>query len=280
MQGNKRVSQTAYATAQFWAAAGFEHAELFASRRGWVAHQGLRLGQWLGRPFLPAAISQFDRYTMARHRAFELQLSAYQPTAVIEIAAGLSSRGLSFGERQPNLAYLEVDLPDLLAEKQARLSKVKQPSNLALLAADALANDFAAQVLAQPLLQGKLQRLLIISEGLQDYLNADEKQQLWRSVGQIMTAAESSCYSFEAWPVNRLGHSPWLDFGLLGLSRLTGQNMRSRLFADAEAVLAAAQAAGLVAPKLVSTEVLAPAFDDLDPQSSPWQLFAAGDCGA
>lgn len=57
---------------------------------------------------------------------------------VVEVAAGLSTRGLLLGDDFPQSQFIEVDLPDVIATKRKRLSQhhLQPPANLTWMTAD------------------------------------------------------------------------------------------------------------------------------------------------
>lgn len=243
MEGNTRVGPTALYTAQAWRAGGFANAELFDHPLGRAMYTASTVGQLLFRPMLPPYLKDFHTYLSLRHHAFEARMERLAPDLIIEIAAGLSPRGLTYARRWPEVDYLELDLPNMVAVKRARLKKVRLPGNYQLASTDILADDFIGQLPVQPTVR---QRVVVITEGLTDYLSMDEKQQAWRNVVDLLSqAAPGSRYLFESWPSERVLPDTATGLaGLKGLSLLVGRSMGENLFPDARAVTDALLTAG------------------------------------
>jgi O-methyltransferase involved in polyketide biosynthesis len=58
---------------------------------------------------------------------------------MVEVGAGFSPRGIELAQSMPNLEVIEIDLPDVIQEKQKRLKKIQNftlPSNLTFIEAD------------------------------------------------------------------------------------------------------------------------------------------------
>lgn len=112
-----------------------------------------------------------DRLLDARLREWEANGATYE---VWSLGAGFDSRWYNLGERPGLRRYLEFDLPELLARKRA------------LLDTSPFARDYA-QVIAMPgevqetvadAAPGKGNRLMVVIEGMIDYLDAEEKRRL------------------------------------------------------------------------------------------------------
>src|SRR5579859_4395624 len=100
-----------------------------------------------------------------------------RPLTIVELAAGFSARGLHLAHEQPTWRVIEIDLPDVVTEKQLRLRDAHSriPTNLIWRAA-----DLGAVPLAEVL--GGEQVDVITAEGLLMYFNPDEQRQILRSV--------------------------------------------------------------------------------------------------
>lgn len=243
MEGNSRVGPTALYTAQAWRAGRFTNAGLFDHPMGRAMYTVSSAGQKLLRPFLPAYLKDFHAFLRLRHHAFEARMERIAPDLIIEIAAGLSPRGLTYAQRWPEAQYVELDLPNMVAEKKARLRSVQLPPNYHLAETDILAADFIERLPIQPTQQ---QKVAVITEGLMDYLSMAEKQQAWANVLAVLQmGAPGSRYLFESWLAERvLPGTTSAELGLKGLSLLVGRSVGENLFTDAGAVAEALQTAG------------------------------------
>jgi O-methyltransferase involved in polyketide biosynthesis len=89
---------------------------------------------------------------------------------LVELAAGFSPRGIQLAQALPQLQVMEVDLPDVVEEKQRRLKKIPDftmPANISWLAAD-LGNTALSSVL------GGRKVHVVTAEGLNPYFPPPE----------------------------------------------------------------------------------------------------------
>jgi O-methyltransferase involved in polyketide biosynthesis len=123
-----------------------------------------------------------------RRRHFELRahsideaIQRHKATRILELAAGLSFRGLDLATRREDVFYLDTDLSEIVATKLELLEKLQTQSlrgTLLVGALDALdAGAFRAAVADVP--KGKL---AIVQEGLLMYLDESEKARLAANV--------------------------------------------------------------------------------------------------
>lgn len=274
MQGNKRVGPTALYTAQAWREGCFENAEFFDDRLGRWMYRAGNLARRLGSPLLPAFLKDFNEYLFIRHRAFEDRLEALLPDMVIEVAAGLSPRGLTYSRRWPNTIYQELDLPNMVAAKRQRLHGMGLPPNYYLAESDILSEGFVDSLPVRPT-QG--QHVLVITEGLMDYLSMEEKQRAWENIVKLLAMSHpDSRYLTECWPKHRVmpgsGMGKW---AVNGLGLLVGRRMGENLFDNREAADAGLRQAGF---KTVSRPDLVTLTRNagLDPRACPFILFECG----
>jgi O-methyltransferase involved in polyketide biosynthesis len=74
----------------------------------------------------------------ARSKLIDKLIATTKTTQILELAAGFSSRGLTFTQR-PDAKYVEIDLPELIQVKERVVSRIIDvPSNLTLLGGNAL----------------------------------------------------------------------------------------------------------------------------------------------
>jgi O-methyltransferase involved in polyketide biosynthesis len=127
-----------------------------------------------------------ENYLLARHRAIdallERAIEERGVTQVIEVAAGMSGRGLRFVRRyHDRLTYLEADLPGMAERKRQTLERLGALSDQhRVRALDALRESGPESL---PQLAGDLDRatgLAIVTEGLLGYLEHRTVKDLWR----------------------------------------------------------------------------------------------------
>jgi O-methyltransferase involved in polyketide biosynthesis len=133
------VSKTAHFTAAVWHELGVPGAVRFVTRQGkflrWVVDWG---GAFLG---LRGKYSVVNLFLTPRHLGLNILLRDRNPALIVELAAGLSSRGLEWVQTHPG-KYLEIDQSALIAAKKRLLASfLPEFSNYKLIAADLLKDD-------------------------------------------------------------------------------------------------------------------------------------------
>ena len=172
-----RISPTAHYTGAVWLRNGLSHPAL-----------GTREGALLYRASdrLIRAVAQLTRgptleqMLLARHRIIDqLLVDAIERDGVaqvVEIAGGLSARGLRFVRRYPGLRYVEGDLPGMVKRKRAALERIGEPlAGHTVATLNALEDDGPRSLaaVAGPLLD-KARPTAIITEGLLNYFSREQ----------------------------------------------------------------------------------------------------------
>ena len=188
MRESSRISPTAFYTGQVWL-----HHKMSPSA----------LGSWWGtaayatvRPFDLAAGAligvSLERVLLERHRIIDHFLTEAVEkegvTQVLEIAAGLSPRGLRFARRYPELTYLEGDLPGMSARK-AKLVATRGLGlpNLHFAPVDAFARGGSLSLEACVDARFDPTRpLVVITEGLIPYFDHAAVVSLWERVAALL----------------------------------------------------------------------------------------------
>jgi O-methyltransferase involved in polyketide biosynthesis len=123
--GSEAISPTAHYTGFVWARNGLSPPDL-ATVEGRVLFESLRA---------PMAVSELlgggtlEAYLLARHRAIdallERAIDQRGVSQVIEVATGMSGRGLRFAQRYSDrLLYVETDLPAMARRKRRTLTRL------------------------------------------------------------------------------------------------------------------------------------------------------------
>lgn len=178
--GSHSISPTAHYTGEVWARHGLGEPAL-STTTGRVLHAALRpamgASRLVGGPTLEA-------FLLARHRIIdhllEEAVSSGEVSQVVELACGMSPRGLSFAERHPDLTYVEVDLPDMAARKRQVLESLR-PSmpRHRVEGADVMKGVQLSRVFAG---LRRDQGVAVITEGLLNYFPRHDVVELWRRV--------------------------------------------------------------------------------------------------
>ena len=190
MSDSGRISPTAHYTGYVWARNGLsdpaletvEGRVLFESLRPWMA-MSARLGG-----------GTLESYLLTRHRAIDSQLERAiedgRVSQVIEVAAGLSARGLRFKRRYgERLTYVEGDLPSMVHRKREALGQLSEGHRIEEL--DALSDESLAGV------AGSLdpdQGLAFVTEGLLGYLERDQVEGIWRRFARTLASFRNGTY--------------------------------------------------------------------------------------
>ena len=176
--GSHSISPTAHYTGQVWARHGLGEPAL-STTTGRVLHAALRpaigASRLVGGPTLEA-------FLLARHRIIDHLLEqavvSGEVGQVVELACGMSPRGLSFVERHPDLTYVEVDLPDMAAHKQRVLDSVRPATpRHRVEPADVMKGVQLSRVFSG---LRRDQGVAVITEGLLNYFPQHDVVELWR----------------------------------------------------------------------------------------------------
>jgi O-methyltransferase involved in polyketide biosynthesis len=191
-----RISPTAHYTGYVWARNGLSHPEL-ETVEGRLLFESLRV------PMTVSALlgrGTLETYLLARHRALDalLERAIEQGlvTQVVEVACGLSPRGLRFsGQYGDRLAYVEADLPEMAERKRAALARIGSLSDRHRVEeVDALKDEGPGSLaaLAQSLDSDK--GLAIVTEGLLGYLEPQAVRGIWRRFADTLEGFRAGTY--------------------------------------------------------------------------------------
>jgi len=196
--GSARISPTAHFTGYVWYRNGLGDPALRT-----------RTGQLLVAAFAPidraarlAGGPALEDMLLGRHLAIDERLEQAiergQVEQVIEVAAGLSPRGLRFTRRHGDrLRYVEGDLPAMARRKREALARTDGPagSNHLVVEIDALADDgpgSLAGVAARHLDPGR--GLAIITEGLLNYFDRAAVEGMWARFARVLSRHRHGLY--------------------------------------------------------------------------------------
>ena len=185
-RGPDAISPTAHYTGRVWARSGLSHPEL-ETTEGLLLHSAVRpvelVSRLVGGPSL-------DRMLLARHRAIDARLdaaiSAGRVTQVVEIASGLSPRGLRFADR---VTYVEADLPAMAARKRRALERAGATHRV--VEVDAFSEGGLAAVCSELDPGGGV---AIITEGLVNYFGRADVVALWERIAATLSGFPFGVY--------------------------------------------------------------------------------------
>lgn len=127
----------------------------------------------------------------ARYKSIAARLRASGMQQVLELASGLSLRGLAMTQADPALTYVETDLEALTTQKQALVTRLRHdhhlPDRETYLLRTANALDLG-QLWDATATFHRDRPLAIVSEGLLQYLTPDELEAVARNIRALLTA--------------------------------------------------------------------------------------------
>ena len=174
------LTVTALYTSATWAWARFDGAELFLTPEAGAVFSVTNLVMGLARLFRRDVPSL--KWSLAQRHAVIDHL-ADGATQIVELAAGLSRRGVTFSAR-PGVRYVEVDLPAMIHRKEALLARteaglaVRARASLVRVAADVRELELGTLVGPGP--------VCVIAEGLLMYLDAEAQRGLWARIAGFL----------------------------------------------------------------------------------------------
>jgi O-methyltransferase involved in polyketide biosynthesis len=262
------LSVTALYTSAAWAWGELPNARLLASVEATRVFKVVNVALTVARLFftrLPSlAHSLLHRHTMIDHL-----LAASGATRVIELACGLSRRGVTFSG-DPGVTYVEVDLPHVVEKKRALLARdaLARPNwqlvegDVSTLALGALLPDARAATRSP---------LFVIAEGLLMYLDAASQRALFASVAARLRSAGGGTFVFDLVPACEQPRPGLIGRALSWLmKRFTGgkgfvRDTRTRGDIEAELRASGFDEVQLLEPQAVAREWHLP-FPDADTQ--------------
>lgn len=258
-QLTSRISNTAHYTGYTWVKAGLAPAQ-WATRRGRVFHAALEpaarvLSPWIGGMTLERML--LDRHALIDRLLFDA-IATRGVRTVVEIAAGLSARGLRTLERYGSVRYVDLDLPAMVSRRKSLHAASGARVLPEIDAVDALA---ASGPLA---LSSVLERLRVegpvvfVVEGLLNYFSPEQAQSVIAGCARAARARGGGLITdghFSA----EVGHYAVTRAFVAGL----GLFARGRVgihFTDSAACVAAYQEAGFAEVAVHRPGDVAPSF--------------------
>ena len=180
---------------------------------------GERLTQWRERPASMGFWSQImfpggRNHIQLRKRWIEAQVLAALGdgiTQVVALGAGYDTLCLRLGGKYPKAMFFEVDHPDTQAVKRRALDKHGAlPANVALVPVDFTRESAETRLIDTPGFRSGVKGTWV-AEGLLMYLDADDRDALFRLVARtsragsrfVFSMVDSRCLSDPANPVSR-----------------------------------------------------------------------------
>lgn len=149
-------------------------------------------------------------------------------TQVLEIACGMSPRGLRLRQRHPLVHMVEADLPDMAGRKAMRLLAAgRLGEHHQVTPIDILADHGQYQI--EKVIDrvfDNAKPVIIVTEGLTSYFSLDVISDFWRRLAKVMADRPGSLYITESYYRPR---QPLLNGTLKTLGALLGTATRSQV---------------------------------------------------
>lgn len=190
------ITPTAHYTGHVWWRNGLSH-PAFHTATGQVFYAALEPINRLSRVF---GGSTLEAMLIARHRVIdhllEGAIASGEVGQVLEVAAGLSPRGLRFTDRFPELVYVEADLPAMAARKRAVLESAGSLSERhPVVEINALSDDGPNTIAAVCDRHFDRERgVAIVTEGLISYFDTTAVNSIWRRFAGALVGFPSGLY--------------------------------------------------------------------------------------
>ena len=155
-------------------------------------------GKWLGGANLRLMLVQ--RHLLMDDR-LEYWIRERGVTQVLEIASGMSPRGLRFRKRFPDITYVETDLPGMAERKRRALEAQGCLNERHRVCPLNVFHEEGPQALETVVAEHFRQDepLLIITEGLTSYFTLEAIRPVWQRINELGQRFPGSAYLFETY---------------------------------------------------------------------------------
>jgi len=230
------ISHTAHYTGEIWRQHGMSE-EFLATRMGKQLYLAGRPIEFLARTVIGVnnEIPLLQRHRIIDHLT-SLAIEQQGVTQIVELACGLSPRGVSMRRRYPHIRYIEADLPAMADHKRTLLQQQNLISERhRVLSCDVLARegDDTLEKLFEQL--DPSQPVLVITEGLVNYFELKVIAGFWQRLAACLKAFPAGHYLTDIYP-DLSWHviAPWARLATRLLSRSTRAHVRLHFNNDIE----------------------------------------------
>ena len=194
-----RISISAHYTGYIWYKNGLSHPQ-FVTPMGRAAYWALKPMNVFMQTMIGASIDTFllQRHFVLDHLVEQAIADGYEQ--IVELAAGLSSRGYLIKQSHPSIHYVEGDLPGMSARKTELLDKLGRPADHITQPCNILDESGAQSI--EALFDGldKTKKTLIITEGLVNYFDLPTIRKVWSRLALVMKDFPQARYVTEVYP--------------------------------------------------------------------------------
>lgn len=168
----------------------------------------------------------------ARYKLVDKLILEAGTSQVVELASGVATHGINLTSSNPELNYVELDLPDVVKEKQAVIDEVGVviPSNLSIVEGNALNEDDIRSAIAS---FDRTEPLTVVNEGLMRYLTFDEKTVVAQTIYKLLSEYGGVWVTPDISLRQALAREDAVAIGhTQGLKRTTGIDIDKNVFED------------------------------------------------
>ncbi len=134
----------------------------------------------------------------ARYKLIDELLKKSGCTQILELACGYTTRGLTWCLSNPNIKYVEFDLPKVIKNKVELIKNFSSiPSNLKFVSGNALSKSYLAKAISNFDIS---KPIAVINQGLMRYLSFEEKEILAKNIYEIISQNNGSWITCDVTP--------------------------------------------------------------------------------
>ncbi|RZU37050.1 O-methyltransferase involved in polyketide biosynthesis [Fluviicoccus keumensis] len=213
-QDTSSISFTAHYTGFVWYRFGLSH-PAFATRQGCAYFQFLRPFEVAARKVIGSDIKTtlLQRHHLIDHELEQL-IGKYPDIQIVELACGLSPRGWRFHRDHPSITYVEADLQEMAARKQALLRELHSLDERHTVQVCNILIQDAPESL-ESLLKRELdpaRPVVVITEGLVNYFRLEEISGFWSRLAKVLQDFPMGFYLTDIYPqVTRHRFFHWIQ---------------------------------------------------------------------
>jgi len=264
------LSVTALYTSAAWSWGGLANAELFDHPNARRVFRTVNAVLGMARPFIgveaPLPIALLHRHTL-----IDALLRLSGTRHVLELAAGLSRRGVTFSA-DPAFDYIEIDRPSVVAQKRQLLERTTAGQAALARTNFHLIGGDVKTVLLDQLCPPNGEPLSVIAEGLMMYLDADAQRSLGRSIADRLGQGGGT-FVFDFVPPSELPGPGPVGAGLGWLmKRFTGGEGFARDERARDEVVADFRSCGFDGVEIIEPRKVAEAWGLPHPEARTQQL--------
>ena len=194
-----RISISAHYTGYIWYKNGLSHQQ-FVTPMGRAAYWALKPMNVFMQAMVGASIDTFlmQRHLVLDHLVEQAIEEGYEQ--IVELAAGLSSRGYFIKQAHPSIHYVEGDLPGKSARKAELLDQLGRQSGHITQSCNILDESGSHSIETLLASLDKSKKTLIITEGLVNYFDLGTIRTVWSRMAVALKGFPQARYITEVYP--------------------------------------------------------------------------------